>query len=558
MSLATFDLANYQTARFLRLLPQLNEVFDRNVFCFPQFYTSLHPSAKQAAFVVLLCLQRWLCGSARDAALSTSPYRRQTLWTVLSFLSFDSLRVDLSDCLSRYVVLGKEATLSASPQSTEAVSNVTPVLSRSKEEESPKPLRLEPSVVDVEREAPAELTSPPLTAAPSMLSNDLLHRAVFFVRPPPLAPNSAASAASRYAGVTHLFVRMIHPSLLNEESLNPYFGRYGQVDCRPLHRTPLPAFTPLLGPVTTRSILQLFPSTPSADFLYLQDFIIAVDSPQNALHAVQRAHYRELQCIALHDSTGRLNSCSIADVNQWMASHTAVLRLHGEAAAAVGDEAGDGSSAAASSPVSGQKRQRKSRSSAKQFGGSRQIRQLPRQQEGGRKKCSSASSSSSSSSSPSSSSASSSSSNHDSSSQTSSGSSSNSSSSRSSEDSENESATHRFIPDVLIDGFPYWMTEDQLKVLLQEHGVVAQLQMSIDDLSGAFSGCVLVRMSSVEEAIRVSRAFHDILHRGHRLISGVVNEKLDVVALEDDSEVRVINSNDLKVSNIAVNETLWV
>ena len=116
----------------------------------------------------------------------------------------------------------------------------------------------------------------------------------------------------------------------------------------------------------------------------------------------------------------------------------------------------------------------------------------------------------------------------------------------------------QFVPDVVLDGFPYWTTEDQLKVLLQEYGTLAELRLSLDDLSGAFTGCVLVRMSSLEEALHVSRALHNTLYRGYRLCCGVINERLEVVALEDGEEVRTLSVPEQFPYDVTLNERVWV
>lgn len=359
-------------------------------------------------------------------------------------------------------------------------------------------------------------------------SDEVSLKPMFYLRPDPHEPgagtvSTTASRASLHLspnGTHRLYVRMLHQRELNEELLNPYFGRYGQVSCELQRRARLVDCG--LSVETAQALAELH-HCPHPNDLLVQDFIVLVDSHQNAVSATHRAQYKELVLVALHDPA--LNAFTLTDVDLMMAECTMVLRMESAAAA---DESKEMTHRAA--------RQRRKREREEE----RRQRRQQRRRRGSRSTSSSSSDSSSSSSSGSS--------------DSSSGSSSSSNSTTSSEEN------RRFVPDVVVDGFPYSTTEDQLKVLLQEHGTVVSLRLSVDDLSGAFTGAVLVRMATPEEAVRVSEALHGMVHQGGTLTSGVLNERLEMVSLLDGAEVRCPAPPEAHQPhfNVMVNEQVWV
>ncbi|KPI85870.1 putative RNA-binding protein [Leptomonas seymouri] len=562
MDLAGWDLQNYQLARQLHLLSHLYEVFLTNAMCYPLFYESLHPSAKQHSRTILLVLDRVFTRSEHSGStlFTRSPYRVHTVRCILSYLVYPDCVMPWPRCVSRLT----GSLIPTAPQVVEVPS--TPLHSGT----VPSSLDATPLRLDATAEAAAQghtprtSTDPSLTPAqPSPLQHplpappprplspaatnttgaslpataaDIMTHPFFYVRP---LNAPAADRSAPYFGVTtHIYVRMVHPHLLNEESLNPYFGRYGQVDCTPIQRTPLQQYAIHLGGAATEALHQLFAASNTSDSssLYVQDFIISVDSHQNAVHAVRRAYYKELVCIALHDPTGSQNTHCLADVNGWMRRHAFVWRLRAEVPISntekeMADDAATG--------------KRRKRMRVKQRLRERKRKRRAVLHEGDSSTSSSASSSTSES-------------DADKDGGSSSSESSSPSSTSSSDSSSGEDDLMPFVPDVVLDGFPYWTTEDQLKVLLQEYGTVAELRLSLDDLSGAFTGCVLVRMSTLEEAIHVSRTLHDTLYRGYRLVSGVINEKLEVVALEDGEEVRIPAIPEQVPHDVSLNERVWV
>ncbi|CAG9580492.1 putative RNA-binding, protein [Leishmania major strain Friedlin] len=567
MDLAAADLQNYQLARQLHMLPQLYDVFVSQVMCYPMFYQSLHPAVRQLARVVLLSLNRRFNASA--SATGEAPvarrYQVDSMRLVLAFLSFPEYHTDRVSCVSRLIAaaplnkleLGTpmQGVVAAPSGSREATpSTLTPQRADPPiATTTPSELLLPPQVVEDASSgrasgsaSPASKPAHPPTAAAAAAVTGVLSRALFFIRPT-AATAHADRTAPHFGETAHLYVRMVHPHQLNEESLNPYFGRYGQVDVTPLQRIPVQRYVQYLGETATEALLHLFPSTESGDTLYVQDFIITVDSHQNALYAVRHAYCKELVCIALHDATagGGSNTHCLADVNNWMRRHAFVWRLRANPRA-VASEASAAAAAAAHSSAAAEKRRKRARARRRRHERKMKRRSIlgiavddtsstasSEEKVTGKGAGSSASSSGGSSSSDSS----------------------------FSPTSDGDSAAddlEGFVPDIVIDGFPYWTTEDQLKVLLQQYGTVAEMRLSVDDLSGAFTGCVLVRMASVEEALALSRAVHNILYRGYSLISGVVNERLEVVALEDGREVRVQSIPDQVPPDPTLNERVWV
>lgn len=587
MDLAGCDLENYQLARQLHMMPHLYEVFLSNAMCYPLFYQSLHPSAKQRARDVLLVLHRVFEMNERSgsALFTRSPYRLHTMRNILSYIVYPDCVASWPSYVSRHITFLTTSTAAAPLPFTAAATAPQQQLQEQQLSATPlraptvpssldaPPLRLDASAESTGNALvsggsasdlfltaaqssqqppptptalpPAPPASPPATSAAATAGGvtDVMVRPLFFLRP--LNAADADRATPHFGTTTHLYVRMVHPHLLNEESLNPYFGRYGQVDCTAVQRTSLAQYAPHLGEAATEALHQLFAASASTGdnsaSLYVQDFIIAVDSHQNAVHAVRRAYYKELVCIALHDAAGVRNTHCLADVNEWMRRHAFVWRLRAELLVSSTTEHEMAESAAA---------RRRKRTRAKHR---RQERKRKRRAVLGESGDSSSSSSSARSESNTDKDEESSGSDSGSSSTSSSSSHGSSSSSSSVEDD-----LAQFVPDVVLDGFPYWTTEDQLKVLLQEYGTLAELRLSLDDLSGAFTGCVLVRMSSLEEALHVSRALHNTLYRGYRLCCGVINERLEVVALEDGEEVRTLSVPEQFPYDVTLNERVWV
>ncbi|CAD2215988.1 hypothetical protein AGDE_16328 [Angomonas deanei] len=118
-----------------------------------------------------------------------------------------------------------------------------------------------------------------------------------------------------------------------------------------------------------------------------------------------------------------------------------------------------------------------------------------------------------------------------------------------------------FVPDLLIDGFPYHIRENQIMLFASRCGTPVMIRMSVDDRSGAFTGAVLVRMSSLEETLKLSEKVHDSVFQGHKLVCGVLNQSMELVSLKDGDEVLVPAPQDFYADGgvrVLTHERLWV
>eukprot|EP00796_Vickermania_ingenoplastis_P002032 gene2032-1222_t len=325
-----------------------------------------------------------------------------------------------------------------------------------------------------------------------------------------------------------IFVRFAKEEM-GEESLNTYFGRYGQVSCTRCRMVRLldGGFTPVMVDFLS-SAIDCHPSQ-----ILLQDFIIRLDSMNNAVQAVQRAYYKELLFIALSDEEH--NMYGPADVDKLLQGFLPrrwpyfplPLQLPEEPVATPGD-------------LDAAAFRRHKRKRTHRFRRLLRHRESPAPPAADRLSTSSSSNSSSSSSSASSTSGSA------------------SLSSSSSDEDDEAGGAGDFVPDVVITGFPYWTTVDQIRVLLQAFGTVVSLRLSVDDRNGVFHGAVLVGMSAPLEALRLSEGMHGWDLQGYTLTSGIITPGLDVVSLLT-GEVREKNEEPLSEHfSISVNERLWV
>lgn len=94
----------------------------------------------------------------------------------------------------------------------------------------------------------------------------------------------------------NLYVRMMSPHSLSDEELNRYFGRYGQVNSKLLRSVELRDESGGSG------IPSMFRSTMNR-VVYLQDFLVLVDSPRNLLLALYEIRDPDVLFVAPHDPT---------------------------------------------------------------------------------------------------------------------------------------------------------------------------------------------------------------------------------------------------------------
>jgi hypothetical protein len=91
-----------------------------------------------------------------------------------------------------------------------------------------------------------------------------------------------------------------------------------------------------------------------------------------------------------------------------------------------------------------------------------------------------------------------------------------------------------FVPDLLVDGIPYFTTAEQLLEHFGQYGDVASVKLSIDDRSGASHGCALVRMRTFADAVKASDMNGKQIG-GSEVLCGVLDPNLNVVSILDGS-----------------------
>nr|CCC96139.1 unnamed protein product [Trypanosoma congolense IL3000] len=426
------DLQTYHLARLLHLVPHLHRVYAENCFLIPLFFSSVSPGAKQLARLILLCLQREFGDRG-----STDIYLN-----ILSFLSFPELvtaptasvvadartapGTQSSDEKSDNIT-ARDASVQFStagsrkrqrPEGAEEVGEEgSERLASGQAAKFPEALAQPSRDASAQSEKGAATSSSPVSGAEATIMGSPEEGVsasipLFLVRPP---------ALSAHVSMTQLYVRMTSEYQLNEETMNTYFGRYGQVSCTQVHER------------------QVTDGRRSGGVSHVQDFIVTVDSMHNALQAVYHAYYQELTFIALHDPEH--NRFTLTDADRVLSGISVEI-----------------------------------------------FEELPQ-----------------------------------------------------TVDSMGEagSSSHQsFIPDVVVDGLPYWLTVDQLRACFSEYGTVMDLRTSIDDRSGAFTGAALLRMSSVEEAIAASEGLNGTTLKGCPLVSGVLDAHLNVVSLRRGTVIR--------------------
>ncbi|KAF8301700.1 putative RNA-binding protein [Trypanosoma cruzi] len=431
MDAITRDLHHHHLARLLHLVPHLHSAYLENSFLLPLFFSCVSPAAKQHARMLLLCLQR------RFGSLCPPEVRVH----ILSFLSFPEFAASPPHPICR-----EQSILSpgARKRPREVVGeSVSPGCATSPTTDAAVEREEEEDVVvsmDEKKKTLPKSKTAKSDEKPS--ATDFL----FHVRPP-LAAATTTSAKK----TTHLFVRMVSESAQNEETMNRYFGRYGQVSCTLLQQKQQQAMTDS-GHTETRAAV-------------VQDFIVSVDSTDNSLKAVRNAYYPELAFIAFHDPA--CDTYTLADLDRVLQDvpvEVVGVPAHLDNVTKAEDEKDDANA-------------------------------LP---------------------------------------------------------------LHTFVPDVVVDGLPYWLTVDQLRVSFSEYGRVEDVRIAIDDRSGSFTGTALLRMASVEEAIAASEGLNGAVLKDHTLVSGVLDDRLNIVSLRQGTLIRQADELLPEDFDVSENHRRWV
>ncbi|RNF27558.1 RNA-binding protein [Trypanosoma conorhini] len=439
MDVLTRDLHHHHLARLLHLVPHLHAAFLENSFLLPLFFSCVSSAAKRHARLLLLCLQR------RFGSLCP----REVHLHVLSFLSFPEFAAAPPGPIRR------QPSLHAGSRKRARAEMEGPVPPG-----HPKPT---PTDAAVEREAEGvvavdgeerTLKSSPQTETAEVEEEPSATEFLFHVRPP-----VEAAPASSAKTTTHLFVRMVSESVHNEETMNRFFGRYGQVSCTLLQQQEQPKQQQQQQHQGSVDV-----GHTEATVAVVQDFIVSVDSTDNALKAVRSAYYPELAFIAFHNPA--FDAYTLADLDRVL--HDVSVEIVGGPPPEAATEAEDEKDGANALPL------------------------------------------------------------------------------------------HAFVPDVVVDGLPYWLTVDQLRVSFSEYGRVEDVRIAIDDRSGSFTGAALLRMSSVEEAIAASEGLNGAVLKDHSLVSGVLDDHLNIVSLRQGTIIRQADELLPADYDISENHRRWV
>jgi hypothetical protein len=328
-------------------------------------------------------------------------------------------------------------TLTSQPTPSRLQLATPPTTSKRPREELMTPLSNEPLSEASNSMPPIELTHatpdrglrtppPQSPGAPLSMYNREAH---FYLRPP-------------YHDVTFIFARMLATNLLNDEEMNRYFGRFGQVGCRrvrcesiTLLGTGVWSFdqaVPVGAGASARSASRR--GTQNQTWM-LQDFVIEIDLAVNALGAL--VELRDAAILFVAPSHPDRNIFTSSDLDQ------SLHDMQRERMVLQGD------------------------------------------------------------------------------------------------DSDTEDMEGGFVPDLVVDNVPYWFTPEQFSFLCSAHGDVASIRFSIDDRSGAFTGAVLLTMTTSEGTRKAAHGLHGkIIEANHGpLVCGVLNNTFQIESLLDPTNV---------------------
>ena len=98
-------------------------------------------------------------------------------------------------------------------------------------------------------------------------------------------------------------------------------------------------------------------------------------------------------------------------------------------------------------------------------------------------------------------------------------------------------AIDEFVPEIVVDNIPWWVTSEQLHEYCSSFGRVASIRMSTSDRCGVFLGCAAVKMLSIAEASKLCEGLNGAEVQGAYLVCGVCDDQLNLVSLADPSKI---------------------
>lgn len=450
------DLAAYVTCRKFRIVRRYVDACQHKGVLLPSLRLLLSPDARSFLRFVEWSLLRVL-GAAEGGSVAHPGQLAPVVSLVLSFLPLTSFApypistVGWVDAVRTSLGRSPFAGAAASPMG--GVASVTPgkahlipvtpsSTKRPREDDAADTTPLGRGPLS----EPSSSSMPPLELSMHLMTPDKAIRT-----PPPQSPGTALTSAPLadqphfylrppLHDITFIFVRMLTPSTLNEEEMNRYFGRYGQVACK---RVRCEAVTlsdrggwvvdapPLQVPAAPASAARSVSKRGQTGGWWMQDFVVEVDLPANALAAL--VELRDPSILFIAPSHADRNLFTSGDLDAALATsqdNVAVVHVD-ETTAPEGDD-------------------------------------------------------------------------------------------------------DAYIPDLVVDHVPYWTTPEQFSFMCAAFGEVASVRYSTDDRSGAFTGAVLLTMSTSEGVRKAAHGLHGkVIEDQPPLVCGVLNTKLQLESVLD-------------------------
>ena len=110
-----------------------------------------------------------------------------------------------------------------------------------------------------------------------------------------------------------------------------------------------------------------------------------------------------------------------------------------------------------------------------------------------------------------------------------------------------ENQPNFFVPDVVVDGIPFWSTVDSIRDRVSQYGMVTRVLPSTNDRNGAFLGSAIVKMRTVKDARKLCNGLNGVeFEEGWGPMTvGVVSADFNIEDLETGSILQLAHRSDL-------------
>jgi hypothetical protein len=340
------DLAAYLDSRRLRIVRRYFDACQNKGLWLPMLRQLYAPSARRHVNTVESCVERAFSRHSSEA--HTPPLVAALILSYLPLAAFSPFPLSTKMWVEGVRdVLGRSpfAAAIASPMGAPGGPTPSRLLATPGSTKRPREEDFEsPPLGRGPLSEPSSSTLPPLDLATLLATPDKRTRT-----PPPLSPGTALTSATMadqahfylrppHHDVTHVFARMLTSSMLNDEEMNRYFGRFGQVACK---RVRCEAVTLLERGGWSFDAHQQIPGSAAlstgrsmsrrgASSLWMQDFVVEVDLPANATSAL--VELRDPAILFIAPSHPERNLYTSADLDESLAaSHDDVAVVHTDA-----------------------------------------------------------------------------------------------------------------------------------------------------------------------------------------------------------------------------------